>query len=758
MTSRLDDVESAVIAVAGLRLGLQGKNEATVGAHSKSRKDYVAEWMTQFEDRLQLGNQNNVRIRKATFRDRVVPIAQSSQTKDSWTDQLNPLSDETTTDIATNKVSVGTNLSAALAYARSLASSSQLSGVVLISEGQHNSESTQSPVEVASSMSGTPVFTVSIGDRSRRRDVLIHRVKAPGVVYESDRPLVKAMISAYECAGDSVDVTLSNNGETIATRTVRFSSAVSDVEVEFSVPPVPTGFQNYEIHVEAIEDELSTQNNLAAFSIQTIKDKLELLLADNGPRYDQRFLETLFRRDERMSLDKVLLLPTIKSTVSHVADHDSLLPTTVDEWSKYDVVILGDLPPDVLTEAVRDSMESWVRSGGNLVVIAGDESMPHRYVNDPWFDLLPITNHAESVLDSYRPRPTPEGLLHPAIALEKDARTNADLWQLWMSGPIPGRFSPYHSAKPSAVVLASLEDDAGSARSLRPSERPAWFCMHRVGSGEVAYLSSPISYRLRIRSADTYHHRFWGQLIRRMTTSSLSPGDGVAEIRSDRSSYDTGQRPGFRVRLTDTTGLPVRGGEVQVELSVYDAEKASTDKPIIIPLVENPRTVGLYEATINPLPEAVYQIRAAGPTVDALRAEFAAAESQTSSDSQLSPKTPLSQNTPLSQKSQRSSAASNDLQKESTVPTATFSVESLGDLETLITAADPVLMSQIAEASGGVSIPPAAIDEVLHLVSTDPEVFRTRQFTPLWDRWSYLWLILGCLTTEWWIRRTRGLI
>ena len=459
-------------------------------------------------------------------------------------------------------------------------------------------------------------------------------------------------------------------------------------------------------------------------------------------------MNNYFRRDERLSLDKVLLQPTIKSTVSHVVDHDNLLPTTVDEWSKYDVVILGDLPPDVLTAEARDSMALWVRSGGNLVVIAGDQSMPHRYVAEPWFDLLPVTNQASSVLDSFRPRPTPAGLFHPAIALEKDVRTNSDLWQRWMSGPIPGRFSPYHLAKPSAVVLASLEDDAKSLRSLRRSERPAWLCMHRVGSGEVAYLSSPISYRLRIRSADKYHHRFWGQLIRRMTTTSLSAGDGVAEIRSDRSSYDAGQRPGFRVRLTDTTGLPVRNGEVQVELSIYHSEdspksnstSSTSDEPIMIPLVENSQTVGLYEATIDPLPEAVYQIRAAGPTVDALRAEFAAAEIQSS------------------QKIADDTAATTGSKKRNVVPTATFSVESLGDLETLLTAADPVLMRQIAEASGGVSIPPAAIDEVLHLVSTDPEISRTRRSTPLWDRWSYLFLILGCLTTDWWIRRTRGLI
>jgi hypothetical protein len=75
-----------------------------------------------------------------------------------------------------------------------------------------------------------------------------------------------------------------------------------------------------------------------------------------------------------------------------------------------------------------------------------------------------------------------------------------------------------------------------------------------------------------------------------------------------------------------------------------------------------------------------------------------------------------------------------------------------------MTEANPVLLKQIAEASGGRIIPPAALEEVLHVISLAPDVTELTQSTPLWNRWSHLWLIVGCFTAEWWIRRQRGLV
>ena len=68
------------------------------------------------------------------------------------------------------------------------------------------------------------------------------------------------------------------------------------------------------------------------------------------------------------------------------------------------------------------------------------------------------------------------------------------------------------------------------------------------------------------------------------------------------------------------------------------------------------------------------------------------------------------------------------------------------------------LLEQIAKMTGGQVVPPTAIDEVLRLASLSPEVTETVQRTPLWNRWSNLWIVLGCLSIEWIVRKRKGLV
>jgi hypothetical protein len=50
------------------------------------------------------------------------------------------------------------------------------------------------------------------------------------------------------------------------------------------------------------------------------------------------------------------------------------------------------------------------------------------------------------------------------------------------------------------------------------------------------------------------------------------------------------------------------------------------------------------------------------------------------------------------------------------------------------------------------------LGEVLDLVSFTPEVSERVERTPLWNRWSSLVIVLGCLFTEWVVRKAKGLV
>jgi hypothetical protein len=67
-------------------------------------------------------------------------------------------------------------------------------------------------------------------------------------------------------------------------------------------------------------------------------------------------------------------------------------------------------------------------------------------------------------------------------------------------------------------------------------------------------------------------------------------------------------------------------------------------------------------------------------------------------------------------------------------------------------------LEQLAQMTGGQVIPPTAVGEVLELASFTPDVKEQTQSTPLWNRWSNIVLVLGCLFTEWIVRKAKGLV
>ena len=56
---------------------------------------------------------------------------------------------------------------------------------------------------------------------------------------------------------------------------------------------------NFKVMVEPIEGEAETKNNQVVFSIDANMRKNQLLILDSRPRWETRYLNNLFERDER---------------------------------------------------------------------------------------------------------------------------------------------------------------------------------------------------------------------------------------------------------------------------------------------------------------------------------------------------------------------------------------------------------------------------------------------------------------------------
>src|SRR5439155_8203489 len=126
---------------------------------------------------------------------------------------------------------------------------------------------------------------------------------------------------------------------------------------------------------------------------------------------------------------------------------------------------------------------------------------------------LPIeAAQAAQALDGFPVVLTAEGKLAAFLRMEPAAEDSERRWaalprQYW--GMI-GR------AKPAATVLATYRPENEAA----PADPGAWAKDHALiarqsyGFGRVLFVGLDGTWRWRLKTGDTYHHRFWGQAIR----------------------------------------------------------------------------------------------------------------------------------------------------------------------------------------------------------------------------------------------------
>jgi hypothetical protein len=724
LTARLETL-LANLATARRRAVVLASDLAEQGDTSESatrqdidrftRREKEGKALEAFERELADQLPDEVRIKRFQFVDAPVPVS----TGEGWTNALSSAGAGSAPPSAASSLlddtapSRMTNLSAVLEQlARDRAANSTRLAVIW-SDGRHNAPAAAAPQDVAANLAGVPLYIVPIGNSTPLRDIVVHRVEAPTAVAEKDTAIIDVIVTGFESDGDVSDVVLRREGGEIERRPIEFTGDRSDVRIRFSVPANEVGRHEYVVEVEPLETEANSANNYMPVAFDVVREQVRVLLADSAARWEFRYLSQLFRRDSHVVCDELLFFPRLTGTGR--LQQRPEFPKDIAGWASYDVVILGDVDARQLPQASQEALDEYVRTrGGNVIVIAGRDGMPGKFVGQPMMDMIPVEfSGAVPPAQGFGLRLTDEGRISSALLIADSEIESRQAWQqIYSRNPLEW-LSEYSRPKPTARTLINATSSLDEQPGQQPErEEPAFLCWQRVGAGRVVYLSAPSTYVLRFREGDRLHHRFWGQMLRWITAAGAGAGTDMVRLQTDRTRYTAGEPVEVTVWLKDKSGQPLAGQAIQVEARTFDDVSVTAD------LTADGEVAGRYFATLSELPAGAYNITVRGPVID----ELVAAD------------------------------------RDTEMAKSTISVRPSDNAEMMNTQCNRALLEQLAQMTGGQVIPPTAVGEVLQLVSFTPDVRELTQSTPLWNRWSNLILVLGCLFTEWVVRKAKGLV
>jgi hypothetical protein len=198
-------------------------------------------------------------------------------------------------------------------------------------------------------------------------------------------------------------------------------------------------------------------------------------------------------------------------------------------------------------------------------------------------------------------RLTDEGKLHPFLRLEPDLASPG-----WPE--LPNHFLGVEGKRrPGASVWLSAAHvkEAPTAKSMN---KDRGILLHQpYGLGRVIYLGIESTWRWRFRVGDTYHHRFWGQLLHWAADQRLPAGNRFVRYGA-RDPITLGGEP-IRLAARLSGELPPLPAGTTVSAKVYrqrDGQAEELAKEIT--LQPTPGQPLLLEAPAPKLPPGVYRM------------------------------------------------------------------------------------------------------------------------------------------------------
>lgn len=641
-----------------------------------------------------------------------------------------------------------------------------LAGVLLLSDGRHNGADLPEDALRRLAARNAPLNAVPVGGRRGPVDISLLRLDAPESLYLDDRLVVRAEAKIDGLRGEEIRAELLADGDVVAEETLTAEDVTTRAELRFEHVPETKGIHDYQLRLQPDERELFQENNHWDFKVAVTDDRTNVLLVDDYPRWEFRYLRNLFYgRDKSVHLQYVLLHPdridraVLQPPVPASATRPfgeaeaTRLPENPEEWNLFDVIILGDLPPSALS--IRDWRaieEAVTQRGALLVCVAGTQHMPRSHDLDILQRLLPVTwekgdaiagseTGAATAASPYRIHLTAAGDAHAVTSQSPSIALNRERWSGFP--PLRWRFVPV-GVKESAEVLAYAQPAAGGkataggnggpalangdpdsveaaiqrlARQKDLERENALIVTQRAGLGKVLMMNFDRTWRFRYGVGDTYHHRFWGQVTRWGAGENLRSGNELARLGTDRLSYLPGDPVEVTAKLLDPERRPVTDAELHA--SVYRGEERILRQRMSY----RSNSSGLYETSFENLgQEGEYRIELEGEAVGAALAARARPEGPESIGTEL------------------------------------LVVSTRNPVELAELTADRDFLDRAATTANGRVAELGRLDSLLAAFGAPRETLTERRHLTLWDQWPLLVLFLGCLTAEWVLRRMGGLV
>ncbi len=633
------------------------------------------------------------------------------------------------------------------AIERSAPGQSKVLGIVLLTDGQHNTG--EPPTTKAGELGErhVPIYPIALGSHRPPPDAAMLSVQAPNAVFKDVDTVVEATFKITGLPAQDFRIDLQRTGRAgkkkLAERIVHHQGKDRTYTERFPVRMDETGMQALSATVQPVNPatkEIHAGNNSRSTTVSVADDKANVLLIDGEARWEYHYLATALKRDRTLKVESVVFhQPRLNENIrpdesKKIGLPRQQLPAGANGLAEFDCIILGDVAVEQLPLAERQRLERYVTErGGTLVILAGKRSMPLAYPEteangetDPLRKLLPIESpRVVAPIEGFSVELTPAGKETKFLEMDADSVKNASIWQ-----GLPRHYwAVVGKAKPGATTLANVRQPPSASR--QPSEMmtdSGLIVTQNYGFGRVLFVGLDSTWRWRYRVGDAYHHAFWGAAIRWAASDKpLMTGNDYVRFGTSQPIYSRDEEVKIVAHLNEELG-PIKPNLLAAARIMKSGKNGEQEKTVaLVPLSRRAAQPRALEGRIRGLSPGEYAIMLDMPDyADKLLAKAGPPGKPNSGE----PGKPMR---------------------------APFTVRPPDSKEMLVLETRWPLLEEIAAKSGGKVFTPEDAGELVDLLIHQSVPYSERFEQKLWQWWVVLALVLAFLTIEWAGRKLAGL-
>ncbi|MFA9478465.1 hypothetical protein ACERK3_09175 [Phycisphaerales bacterium AB-hyl4] len=630
----------------------------------------------------------------------------------------------------------GTNIRTAIEQALAAAGGRPISGIVIFSDGR-SPQATGAELVHRLQQQAVSVYSVPLGADPMPTDLRLGRIDHPDQAFVDDIVPVTVRVEKFGGEGEidpsRVRVRLIDTAtdEVMDERTLEEGGL--DQPVRLRAGSDTPGQARWRVELEhdspdAAPPLLDRRQRQTLLTVEILDRPLRVLYVEGYPRWEYRYLAAMLVRED--SIESSMLLLSADRGFAQEGDRPiTRFPQDREEMSEFDVIVLGDAPPDYFSSDQINLIRDHVSEGGaGLLWIGGERFTPVAYERTALADLLPMQRPGNVTA---LPSPTQGFVLIPTLqarALNVLELSGPELVQSrmqisdaaadeldrllsdfpdWPRALPPLRWGQeIRPLKPTAERLAVAYDP-----EAQTSDPPPLLARLRYGAGQSLYVATDEVWRWRYGRGELYFEQFWIQLVRMLGRERVQQTDDRAQLTVSSRRAQIDQSVVVELHLDDPALLERELATVSATVNDLSDDERAIDQLELRPTGNDGAGSGrrTYRASWRPTRAGPMELRVTDPALDDL--ELAAAVEVIAPDDEMRRPEP-----------------------------------------------NHARLASLSEQTGGEVVPLDELERLTELVPNRARRTAEDVRDPLWHSPLALGLILLLLTTEWILRKAIRLV